>query len=1225
MIDAFKFAAACLFSMCLVFVEAHAADKLETLVSTDGGFARVVFEWPERSEMDVDIVNGVVVISAEKPFSVDVDALRKPLGSYVTLVRQDPDLRKLRFAMRGSVDVDLAVVGRQIAVDLIPTAKKDPVPAFTGVVIAKDGAQPRLPVLPSEAEGRGDVAELIPPEMFPFLNVRVGQHDRFTRVVFDWPRPVDYKIDQEGTEIRIVFAEPAHPRLARLRIDPPRWIKTARYENIDDALNVIVSVENKIGFEHFSDGNKIVVDLKAVSETSPVAQKTSEPQTNPAPKEQTEQAGEEKQAKADDSGAMAASHNSKDDKTKHDETKSHNEKAPDGAHESRAGKEAQDGQQEHATATKEEGTSDQEFLGEDARATLADRAGVERSQPSQSDDGHQERQASLHLLDHEVVLNEHQDLEPSEQDDASANPRETDAKRGLKSVPNPLKVDAAVRGKHGVLTFDWKRSVPAAIYHRGGYLWAVFGKTTKLDLNEIVRNVPRYVVEARQLPSEQATVARFKLLGEPKLSAGYDERGWHIILRNDEVEAPPEIDVERISDLIHPSVVRLKLDDPPFVEWITDPEVGDLVAVVPVWGPVRGVNSVRRFVEFTLTKTLHGVVVVPNTDNVTVATEKSDVIIGDNDGLTLAFDTGAGQEGSVSMAGLVKRPGFIDFPGWRRDDLGIYTDARKALQKNVATLKGREYERALLDLAQFYLSHSLGAEALGVLRIIRHVSPSSENTPAFRMMRGVANLMMAREKEAIEDIEHHSLDRTQDALPWRVLSAASQKKWERAVEGVKKSADVISSYPTYWQNRFYLEGANAALALGRVEEAQDLLSRVKPGNEDKSASDLSMLTEARILGRTGHFEEAIETFDKVAASDHLPTSVRARFEQASLLRSHDAASVPEAIDMLDQLRFQWRGDALELNILLELAKAYFENGQYRKGLETLRSAISNFADHDLSRTAARKMGEVFVSLFLEGGADQLPSVTALGLYYDFRELTPIGSQGDAMIRKLADRLVKVDLLDQAADLLSHQVNKRLRGIPKAQVANKLAYVYLLNRQPEEALAIIRKTRQGRLPKQITEQRRLLEAKALAELGLYEHAKETLSGDRRPEARRIMADVHWKSGNWQEAGSDYEDLLANRWEDAKPLQEQESLDVMRSVLSYALSGNQFALERMRERYAEKMLEAGMSGSFNLVTQKVHSDSAEIGQLAKQIASVDTLDAFLSEFRSSLTETEDTLVN
>ncbi len=43
----------------------------------------------------------------------------------------------------------------------------------------------------------------------------------------------------------------------------------------------------------------------------------------------------------------------------------------------------------------------------------------------------------------------------------------------------------------------------------------------------------------------------------------------------------------------------------------------------------------------------------------------------------------------------------------------------------------------------------------------------------------------------------------------------------------------------------------------------------------------------------------------------------------------------------------------------------------------------------------------------------MPAIDALSLFYDFRDLTPVGRRGDEMIRKLADRLVSVDLLDQA--------------------------------------------------------------------------------------------------------------------------------------------------------------------------------------------------------------------
>ena len=85
---------------------------------------------------------------------------------------------------------------------------------------------------------------------------------------------------------------------------------------------------------------------------------------------------------------------------------------------------------------------------------------------------------------------------------------------------------------------------------------------------------------------------------------------------------------------------------------------------------------------------------------------------------------------------------------------------------------------------------------------------------------------------------------------------------------------------------------------------------------------------------------------------------------------------------------------------------------------------------------------MFRSLFLDGDADQMEPVRALALYYDFRELTPVGKEGDEMIRLLADRLVAVDLLDRAAQLLEHQVKFRLRREKKAQIGVRLAAIHL---------------------------------------------------------------------------------------------------------------------------------------------------------------------------------------
>jgi hypothetical protein len=59
---------------------------------------------------------------------------------------------------------------------------------------------------------------------------------------------------------------------------------------------------------------------------------------------------------------------------------------------------------------------------------------------------------------------------------------------------------------------------------------------------------------------------------------------------------------------------------------------------------------------------------------------------------------------------------------------------------------------------------------------------------------------------------------------------------------------------------------------------------------------------------------------------------------------------------------------------------------------------------------------------------------------------------------LARRLVDVDLLSQAADLLKYQADNRLDGVPRAEVATDLAVIDLMDRRPEAALDAINTSR-----------------------------------------------------------------------------------------------------------------------------------------------------------------------
>src|SRR5690349_21018388 len=149
-------------------------------------------------------------------------------------------------------------------------------------------------------------------------------------------------------------------------------------------------------------------------------------------------------------------------------------------------------------------------------------------------------------------------------------------------------------------------------------------------------------------------------------------------------------------------------------------------------------------------------------------------------------------------------------------------------------------------------------------------------------------------------------------------------------------------------------------------------------------------------------------------------------------------------------------------------------------------------------------------------------------------------------------LVSVDLLDQAADLLQHQIDHRLQGAARSQVAARLAVVYLMNRKADRALAALQNTRVADLSNDLRDQRLLLEARATSNLGRHDLAMELITNVNSREAIRLRADILWAARRWRETGEQIEPLYGDRWREFPPLSDTERSDILRAAIAYALS-------------------------------------------------------------------------
>ncbi len=71
--------------------------------------------------------------------------------------------------------------------------------------------------------------------------------------------------------------------------------------------------------------------------------------------------------------------------------------------------------------------------------------------------------------------------------------------------------------------------------------------------------------------------------------------------------------------------------------------------------------------------------------------------------------------------------------------------------------------------------------------------------------------------------------------------------------------------------------------------------------------------------------------------------------------------------------------------------------------------------------------------------------------------------------------------------------------------------------------------------------------------------------------------------------------------------------MRAAIAYSLANDEPSLDRLRDRFMAKMKASKDATAFSVVTQNIVAQGAAFRDLAGQIASVDTLQAFMKDFR------------
>lgn len=1160
---------------------ARAADPIrgEASFSAGGGFARLVIKLGEDVPSEVTTAGSILIIRFDRAVDVPVDRVPEGAPDYVNSARRDPDGGAIRLSLARRVTVNTMNAGERTFVDLLPEGWKGPPPSLPMDVV-KELAE-RARVAERALRAQRAAAET---KKRPQIRVRASVQPTFVRFVFEMPDGVGVSSVLNEQKLTLAFNANLNFDLADAVVAAPPNVASIKQKADIDQTNVEIALIGDSDVHSFRDEKNYVVDVsfqpdKGKTAATPEAAIAQMKPAGHGPAPAPDKPAAEKPKEAHREIAPPTSETIARD-AKIDVKPEVRPEAPAAMPPAEAPKPAPAAATEAVHAPE----APKEMAKEAAKpAPPVSEAAAAPAKPVPAE------------APKEAV-----------KEAAKAAPAEAPAA----PQPTVASVDAR-RDSDGLrVTFPIQVATPAAAFRRGDTVWLVFDTPKPIDVEAIRARGGAMIGEVGRIPLDKGQAVRIRLTRPLVYSLASEEVGketnWLLTLA-DKIQSTP-LPLMMSRNITDPALANIAIPfaNPGLLHRFTDPDAGDALYVVTAQRPVRGFIKRQDLVDLSLLESAHGIAIRPNSDEVGVEVGADKVILGKKGGLTLSpVDI------SAERAPTAVRPIFSP-EGWRKGQSDNFMTRQSDLITAISNVEPALRSLPRLDLAQFYMSRAMYHEAKAVTELMLSDPLNKEESGAL-IMHAIASVLIGRPAQGLKDLANPVIGNSHDSQLWKALAYARQGKWADAREKFKNVEFAIASLPLDIQRIVTMDAMRASLEVKDYAGASKRRSELEVVGVSPEAAPGFAVLRGRLAEALGHDKDALDDYKFAAASADRPAAAEAKQLEVALRQKRDEISKEDALRELETLSMTWRGDAIEVKTLQMLSQMFAENGRYRDALTAARTATRLQPNAEASRQAQDLASDLFTKIFLGPKGDELPPVEALGMFYEFRELTPIGRRGDELIRRLADRLASIDLLDQAAELLQYQVDHRLEGAARAQVAARLSMIYLANRKPDMAITALRASRISDLSGELRQQRLLLEARAQSDVGRHDLALDIVSNVSGREVLRLRSDIFWAARRWRESAEQIELYYGERFRDFKPLNAVEKSDIIRAAVGYALADDSIGLSRFREKYAPLMSESADRLAFDIASKPAAASSAEFAEIAKLAASVDTLDGFLREMK------------
>lgn len=828
----------------------------------------------------------------------------------------------------------------------------------------------------------------------------------------------------------------------------------------------------------------------------------------------------------------------------------------------------------------------------------------------------------------------------------------------------PIEKPQGITEAHMISVVSTKE-IHVSSFSFNGYLWIVLDQDDFRDSPKISGPQSEKFYPFEKVESEKGTVFRSKLPDNDNSPLYfYGEGGglvWKIIATPNKRDITPStLDVRKTS----PSGIRNKelfllmagTSDPIY---FTDDISEKKIISVPVEFADEFAGKRYDLVDIDIPKSHIGVTFIPKIDNLAIRTTETGITISHPLGLAVSdpkeflqnrLKNKENEDGKNiptpenSKPTNKKSARILKLERWEMGGIESLEENRLSLLFGMLGHKEEKWVESLIALGKLHLANGRGIEAIGYLDLARDIIPDIAKNIEYQAILGASYALAGMYENAFRIFSDKAFDKFEEIDHWRTFIFSGLGDWQQAEENSPDDITVISYYPPYPRMSLGMALAESALRAGKVDKGAGILAMLDNNAHVLSAED--GYANDYLMGETkrqrGDYKAALEYWEPLLIGDSVLYRAKAGLATVEMQRDNDTMSIEEAIDRLESLRYVWRGDELEMRINLRLGRLYVENDEFLKGLSIFRDATSLRPRSELGRQITNEMTETFRNLFLGDDYEKLTPLEAVTLYEQFQELTPSGDAGNKLIERLAETLVKADLLGRASEMLEYQIDHRLdQDSDIIRVSIRLGAIALLDKKPESALEYLEQAENiinrnlsrrtlGDLTSRISgdyserlKEINLLRARALSQSGRTLEALSIMNNmEPDEEVNRLRADIAWQTGEWDEAADAMQQVLIDIGTDRNQtaITDKQKDIIVNMAVALSLSGNRLSLSRLRGEYGKLMAKTDKARIFDLLTRAHRAPVlADRNTLMEMVSEVDMFKSFLDNYSQNASAT------